>query len=93
MPNEGQVCLNLQPDMNNDGQQQVQSVFQVAYLTRPLMSVSQICEQGHKCVFEKDHALVISAEGATLVKFEKRSGLYVATMRLKAPTPFGRPAR
>ena len=75
---------------NNDGQEPVQSVFQVADLTRPLMSVSQICEQGHKCVFEKDHALVITPEGELLARFERQHGLYVAKMRLKAPTPFGR---
>ena len=93
VPNEGQVCLNLEAHTDSDANQSVQSVFQVADLTRPLMSVSQICEQGHKCVFDKDHALVVSAQGETLVRFEKRSGLYVATMTLKAPSPFGRPAR
>ena len=93
VPNEGQMCLNLEAHTGDSTDQMVQSVFQVADLTRPLMSVSQVCESGHKCVFEKDHALIISAQGETLVKFEMRSGLYVATMRLKAPTPFGRPVQ
>ena len=91
VPNEGQMCLNLEAHVGDSKDQLVQSTFQVADLTRPLMSVSQVCESGHKCVFEKDQASIITAQGETLVKFEMRGGLYVATMRLKAPTPFGRP--
>ena len=71
MLNEGQVCLNLQPGTGSDAQQLVQSVFQVADLIRPLMSLSQICEQGHKCVFEKDHTLVITPEGGDASHFGK----------------------
>ena len=64
----------------------------MADLTRPLMSVSQFCEHGNRCIFEKDHAIVIDADGDTLCRFENRGGLYVATMKLKAPSPFGRQA-
>ena len=75
----------------SDGVQQlVRSTFQVADLTRPLMSVSQICAQGHRCIFEKDYAQVVTAEGEVICKFRRDNGLYVATMKLKAPSPFGR---
>ena len=66
------------------------SVFQVADLTRPLMSVSQVCDNGYTCVFKKDHALVLSPSGEVASRFERKSGLYVSTMKLKAPAPFGR---
>ena len=32
------------------------SVFQVAKITRPLMSVSRLCDQDMICIFEKTHA-------------------------------------
>ena len=92
VPTEGQVHLNLGVDAGQGNFQQVTSLFQVADLTRPIMSVSQVCEQGKRCVFEKDHALVITAEGDALCRFENRGGLYVATMKLKALSPFGRQA-
>jgi hypothetical protein len=58
------------------------------------MSVSQICSYGYKCVFEKGQAMVISESGEAICKFEQDAGgLYVATMRLKAPTPFQRQER
>ena len=68
----------------------MQSTFQVAELTKPLLSVSQICAKGHKCVFEGDHATVVGVDGATLCRFRRQNGLYVTTMKLKAPSPFGR---
>ena len=92
VPNEGQAHLNLATDTGEGRQQLVQSTFQIAELTRPLMSVSQICFQAHRCVFEGEHALVVASDGETLCRFRKEGGLYVATMRLKAPSPFGRQA-
>ena len=67
------------------------SVFQMAGLTRPLMSVSQICDHVYKCGFERDHAMVVTPEDdEVLCRFERQSGLYVSKMSLKSPTSFGR---
>ena len=92
VPNEGQAHLNLAADSGNGTEQLVRSTFQIADLTRPLMSVSQICAQGHKCVFEGEHAMVIDQGGETVCKFRKQGGLYVASMKLKSPSPFVRQA-
>ena len=46
VPNEGQFLLNLEADTGQGFRAPVLSFFQVTDLTRPLMSVSQICEQG-----------------------------------------------
>ena len=92
VPNEGQAHLNLAAEMGNLSQQLVRSTFQVADLTRPLMSVSQICSQGHKCVFDGEQAMVVAQDGETICKFRKQGGLYVATMKLKSPSPFTRQA-
>ena len=90
--NEGQMSLNLEADTGS-GTELINSVFQVAELNRPLMSVSQICSHGFKCVFEKGQALVVGKSGETICRFEEDRGLYVANMRLKAPSPFPRPER
>ena len=81
------MCLNLKVNMDGENQP-LTSTFQVADMTRPLMSVSQICENGHRCVFEKNHALVVSAKGKGICRFEREAGLYVCRMKLKAPAPF-----
>ena len=91
VPNEGQVTLNLESDGAGKANL-IKSVFQVAEITRPLMSVSKICDLGHRCIFDKDKAEVISKDGHVLCSFERKGGLYVASMKLKAPEGFHRPA-
>ena len=56
------------------------------------MSVSQVCEQGFRCVFESTHALIVNPEGETVCRFEKEGQLFVAKMTLKAPGSFARPS-
>lgn len=90
VPNEGQVQLNMEaPSSDTDGRPlRVQSTFQVAEITRPLMSVSSICDQGHSCVFTKEKAQVLDAAGKELCSFKRENGLYVASMKLRPPSPF-----
>ena len=91
VPNEGQIFVNFTADLGGGETTDLRSVFQVADMIRPLMSVSQICDQGFKCVFTEAHALVMNAEGKTMCKFDRQSDLYVAKLRLRQPEPFGRP--
>ena len=91
VPNEGQISVNIEADLGGGETNQLRSVFQVADLMRPLMSVSQICDQGFKCVFTEAHALVMNVEGQTMCKLDRQSGLYVAKLRLGQPEPFVRP--
>ena len=68
----------------------IQSVFQVANVTRPLMSVGRICDEGFHVDFQKEFAVVSDKSGREVLKFERQAGgLYVAKMKLKAPA-FGR---
>ena len=93
VPNEGQANLNMEAEVGGTTNL-IKSVFQVAEITRPLMSVSRICDLGHRCLFDKDKAEVQTKDGKVLCTFERRGGLYVATMKLKAPTEGShRPAR
>ena len=91
VPNEGEVHLNMESEVGG-ASNLIKSIFQVAEITRPLMSVSRICDLGHRCLFDKDKAEVQTKDGKLLCTFERRGGLYVATMKLKAPEGFHRPA-
>ena len=88
IPNEGQVQLNM--ETLGGAPVNLQSVFQVAEVKRPLMSVSRICESGYTCSFDKDEARITTKAGAHVMTFTREGGLYVAKLKLKSPKPFGR---
>ncbi len=80
--NEGEMELNLAGP-----QGKFKSTFQVAKVTRPLMSIARICDRGHKVVFEKGHASVLNAQGQEICRFARRGNLYMIDVKLKAPGP------
>jgi len=80
--NEGEVELNLAGP-----QGKFKSTFQVAKVTRPLMSIARICDKGHRVVFEKSHASVLNAQGQEICRFARRGNLYMIDVKLKAPGP------
>jgi len=83
--NEGQVALRLQGEA--DGDVPVNSLFQVADVNRPLMSIGRICDQGHRVCFDSDKAEVINKKSGRVVMtfLRKNGGLYTADLVLKAP--------
>ena len=87
--NDGEVKLNLQTlDANpND----IASTFQVAKVSRPLMSVGKICDNDMDVIFSRYKARVVKDQD-TVCTFERQDGgLYLARFRLKRPNPlFGR---
>jgi hypothetical protein len=85
LPNMGDKKLNLEPE---DSANAISSCFQIARVTRPLMSVGRICDGGSKVVFEEDKATVFSREGNEICVFTRKpGGLYLCNMRLKQPFP------
>ena len=92
MPNEGQVELRMESPVANGVRVPVVTDFQVAQISKPLMSVSRVCAQGHTCIFTKDGATVKNARDQVVAEFKQSGGLYVQTMTLKPPAPFTRPA-
>jgi hypothetical protein len=77
----GEKRLNLEPD---DCSTSISSCFQIARVTRPLMSVGRICDGGAKVISEETTATVLSREGKdTCVFTRKPGGLYLCKMRLK----------
>ena len=90
VPNDGEAALNLTVLGDNGAPVDFVSVFQSAGVTKPLMSVAKICQNGHTCQFTGDQALVVDANGETVCKFKAQNGIYVGRMRLRSPSPFGR---
>ena len=88
IPNLGQKSLNLCDHKGNN----VKSIFQIAAVTRPLMSVGRICDEGHEVTFNATVAVVKDKGGSEICRFERQpGGLYVAKMKLKNPMGFLRP--
>ena len=88
IPNLGQSKLNLTDEKTD---RDLQSVFQIAAVTRPLMSVGKICDEGHTITFNDVMAVVRSTDGAELSRFQRNGGgLYVAKLKLRNPVGFTR---
>ena len=58
---------------------------QIANVTRPLMSVPQICDNGHTVLFDTYRGTVKDSRGAVVVVFKRVGGLYIGKFILKAP--------
>ena len=95
VPNEGEISLNMESSGAKNVMNSIRSTFQIAEVTRPLMSVGRVCDQGLQCLFTKVDARVTDLEGGLVCLFHRVGGLYVANMKLKAPSqssePFVRP--
>jgi hypothetical protein len=87
IPNQGEAILNL--ETMDEVMNGVKSTFQVAKVSRPLMSVGRICDAGMKVVFEEQYAYITEKCGRVVARFERKpgGGLYLAKLRLKAPFP------
>ncbi len=75
--NHGQSMVKMR---TKDGMR-VASTFQVADVTRPLYSVSKLCDAGYDVPFKKDEALV-TKDGKIIHRFHSEGGLYVAEMHI-----------
>ena len=84
--NEGQVNIVMHAPSGEATSSELLSCFQVAKVTRPLLSVSRICSKGTlEVVCKKDAAYIQDTKGNVVAKFEKRGGLYVADVAIRNP--------
>ena len=95
MGNGGTIANLVQMQLNladNVVGSDVQSIFQIAAVTRPLMSVGKICDEGHNITFDSVCAVVRSKDGQALCIFHRElsGGLYVAKLKLKSLAGVGR---
>ena len=74
------------PSIDSD----VQSIFHIAAVARPLMSAGKICDKGHEITFNQVMAVVRNKDGDELCRFHRApGGLYVAKLKLRSPAGFG----
>ena len=83
--NEGKVSLDLLVPGDGDKSSELTCDFQVAKVSRPLMSMSRVCDQGLQVLTDKDSAKVLDADGRVLARFDRRGGLYVAMVKVRNP--------
>ena len=72
-------------------QGELSTVFQVAKVTRPLMSVSKICKDGkYDVLCRQDKAFILARDTQKVIaEFERQNGLYVSTVQVKNPRSSG----
>ena len=96
MKNQGQMRLALRADNGKRGKD-IRVTVQAAKVTRPLLSVSKICDNGMKVTFDDKLAIIYDREGREVCRFVRSKGLYIAKMKIRNPAfkrkqPFTRPA-
>ena len=62
--------LNLQAANKNT----MATTFQLAKVSRPLMSVGRLCDAEMDMLFKKDRADVLAIDGSVILSFERQSG-------------------
>ena len=82
--NEGEVHLAMRP---NESSAEIDAKFQVAKVTRPLWSISQICDGDLEVLFTKTHASLRGPKrgGKEIARAQRKGGLYRSRMRVKNP--------
>ena len=80
LPNFGQRQLKVWTNENN----LAVATFRCAVATRPLCSVSTICDQGIRVVFECQGSFIRSPNGAR-TSFKRENNVYVLEMHAKEP--------
>jgi len=75
--NHGQSTVR----MKTKNGMRVASTFQVADVTRPLYSVSKLCDAGYDVAFSKTEGLV-TKDGKVIHRFHREGGLYVCEMHI-----------
>ena len=68
LPDQGQAILSLEPEA--DGSSALRSCFQIAKVTRPLMSVGRMCDNKMRVIFDDTKAVVQTFDGTQVCIFE-----------------------
>jgi hypothetical protein len=69
-----------------------QFTFQVAAVTRPILSVSRICERGNEVEFSRDGkgGVIRHVKTQKEIPFIKKNGIYVLKLWIPRPAGFTR---
>ena len=76
-----------------DNVSRTMATFQVADVSRPLMSVSKVCEMGNRVIFGMSGGYILNIATGSTTEFEMKDGIYVFKMWIPplSESPFGRP--
>ena len=76
-----------------DNGSRTMATFQIADVSRPLMSVSTVCEMGNRVVFGAGGGYILNLETGATTPFETKDGIYVFKLWMPplSESPFGRP--
>ena len=95
LANEGQITVDMVSPLEGTP---IKLCTQVTKVTRPLLSVTKMTEDGRlEVLCRRDKALVMDTNGKILATFNKENGLYVCLMKVRnpryrrSPEPFPRP--
>jgi hypothetical protein len=78
--NQGQVPVKLMESAGG----RIDTTFQVADVSRPLFSMSRICDQGNEVTVNSKEA-VVKRDGKVVTRFKREGGLYVAELAMMPP--------
>ena len=69
------------------------ATFQIAEVSRPLMSVSKVCEMGNRVIFGAGGGYIMNIETGATTKFETKDGIYIFKLWIPplSESPFGGP--
>ena len=73
-----------------DGGTELQADFDIAKITRPLLSVSQMTKNGHQVVFGKDYSYIQLYGSRTRIPLRSEGKLYMLDMWVKVPLDVAR---
>ena len=67
------------------------ATFQIANVSRPLMSVARICELGNRVLFGASGGVIVNLASGQVTPFEKEDGVYAFSMWIPplSESPFG----
>ena len=92
LPNMGEKKFDMVTSEGN----WAQATYQVAEVTKPLCSVSKMCDKGNRVVFELGGGYVKHIKSGTRTRFTRQNNVYVMEMCVQDPgchseeTAFGR---
>ena len=94
LKNEGQMTVEMVPPVEGTA---ITLCTQPTKVTRPLLSVTKITEEGKlRVLCDQIKAVILDLQGKVLATFPKKNGLYVCAMKVRNPRfksrePFPRP--
>ena len=84
MANRGEFTLQLRTGEGKG--RSLKTTFQAAKVTRPLWSVSKICDEGFNVTFNKEKAIIKrDHDDKEVCTFVRDHGLYVANLKIRNP--------